>query len=202
MLRKTSLALLTVLFSVAAFGCDCETQTSTATPEVTPIEVMGIVNAPTAAIGGETTGMRLLVPQREAYELEVADPELLGRVEKLNATLVKVTGDVFTKEGVETQKREIIKVAKIEVVPQELKCEGTQFKAGVYETGTLVTIEQKDKLLSILKCAKDQEQTSCRESNMVDAGYEVTAINELSFHLYEVSFAGKKQVDTLVCQKI
>lgn len=134
--------------------------------------------------------------------MEVADPELLGRVEKLNATLVKITGDAYTKEGVEAQKREIIKVAKIDVVPQVLKCEGTQFKAGVYAEGTLATVEQKDKLLSILKCGKEQDQSSCREADRVDAGYEIVAINEMSFHLFEVSFAGKKQIDTLVCEKM
>ena len=191
MLRIYSIALFTFLFSLAAFG-NPETNTS--------IEEFGILKYPVYTIGGETTGMALSVPRHNDYELEILVPEVLEKAKTLNGSFVKVKGILYTKTGVEVPAREIIQVSSLIVPTQKLKCVGAEYQGGIYEGGSLGIVQQKGQLLGVLHCLNERDTLTCREPNLVDAGYRLESLNDKAFRLFEMSFMGEKQIDMLLCE--
>jgi hypothetical protein len=83
-----------------------------------PVEVAGKLQTGMMAIGGETTGTILSVPDQGTFELDVkGNEELEKAVDSLKGKMVKVTGTLTVKEGVEIRERRIIKVDTLVVAP-------------------------------------------------------------------------------------
>ena len=163
------------------------------------IEKFGILKFPVYTVGGETTGMALSVPRRNDYELEIVDPVLLAQAKGLDGVFVQVKGEIYTKPGIEVPIREIIRVSSLYVPQKKLTCRGSNYLTEIYEQGFLAVVKKLDHLKGILSCLRERDFISCREPNLVDAGFRLESIQNKAFRLYELNFAGERQVDVLIC---
>jgi hypothetical protein len=106
------LGLATMLVNLSA----AETPSAKLAPGA--VDVVGRLQTGMMAIGGETTGTILSVPDKGSYELDVkGNKDLQKAVDTLNGKDVKVTGTLTVKAGVEIKERRIIKVDTLVAAP-------------------------------------------------------------------------------------
>jgi hypothetical protein len=83
-----------------------------------PVDVSGKLTTGMMAIGGETTGTILTIPDKGTYELDIkGNKDLQKAVDTLKDKQVKVTGTLSIKAGVEIKERRIIKVDTLVAAP-------------------------------------------------------------------------------------
>jgi len=86
-------------------------------------------------------------------------------------------------------------------------CDGSEFLVEFTERNLSARIYQGDTLLANLTCASLLDEVTqvkmitCREPSRVEEGYELVPIAKNLFKLYELSFAGKRQADVIVCER-
>ena len=102
--------------------------------EFVNVEIRGKLETGIAAIGGETTGVRI---QADGISMELdlrAQPELSKQLDKLNGKLVHVSGQLTVRQGVETGKRQVVIVKSLKVVDQPESPAAPVSQAGDYLT--------------------------------------------------------------------
>ncbi len=102
--------------------------------EFVNVEIRGKLETGIAAIGGETTGVRI---QADGISMELdlrSQPELSKQLDKLNGKLVHVTGQLTVRKGVETGKRQVVIVNSLKVVDQPAAPPAKVSQAGDYLT--------------------------------------------------------------------
>ncbi|MEO1999330.1 MAG: hypothetical protein ABGZ17_29145 [Planctomycetaceae bacterium] len=87
--------------------------------EYVNVEIRGKLETGIVAIGGETTGVRILA-DGIAMELDLrSQPDLGKQLDQWNGKQVHVTGRLTVRQGVETGKRRVVMVKTLKVVDQQ-----------------------------------------------------------------------------------
>lgn len=86
-------------------------------------------------------------------------------------------------------------------------CDGSEFLVEFTEQNLTALIYRGDTCLAALSCTSLRDETnqgrliSCKEPSRIDEGFELVPIANNLFKLYELSFAGKRQADVIVCER-
>jgi hypothetical protein len=110
---KNLLMAICLLFASSVFAGDTNTKA---------ITCEGRLKSGIFAIGGETTGTVLTTAEGVRYELDLGkDKDLAAQAEALNGKQVSVTGELQTRQGVETGARTVIMVTSLKAVDARKK---------------------------------------------------------------------------------
>lgn len=88
---------------------------------------------------------------------------------------------------------------------QAFECDGAIFQVEFNSNLEFASILKDRNILANLPCTFSRDSDtqekliSCRDFNLADSGYELVPLGAKIFRLYALSFAGKKQLDVILC---